>query len=83
MRDNECNSETKTNGLEVRLEKGHLAPEVKITNEIVCNQIWIIGLPLGGKRRETIVTTFGGETISLGFMEQCGSTMLHDKCVKL
>jgi hypothetical protein len=50
MRDNEgdeCNSETKTKGFEechvapgVRPEKGHLAPEVNMANEIVCDHVW-------------------------------------------
>jgi hypothetical protein len=51
MRDNEYNSETnkqtKKNRFEechigpgVKPEKGHLAPEVKMANEIVCDHVW-------------------------------------------
>jgi hypothetical protein len=43
-RDSECNSETEKSGFEechiapgVRPEKGHLTPEVKMANEIVCD----------------------------------------------
>jgi hypothetical protein len=48
MRDNECNSETnnKKNGFEeyqvapgANLEKGHLAPGVKIDSEIICDHV--------------------------------------------
>jgi hypothetical protein len=45
-RDTQCNSETKENGFEkyyvasgVRSEKDHVAPEVKMVNEIVCDQV--------------------------------------------
>jgi hypothetical protein len=49
MRDNECNSETtnKKTGFEecqvapgARPDKGHLAPEVRMANEIVCDHVW-------------------------------------------
>jgi hypothetical protein len=49
MRDNECNSKTKQNknGFEEchiapggRPEKGHLASEVKIANDIICDCVW-------------------------------------------
>jgi hypothetical protein len=48
-RDNECNSKTnrQNNRFEechrapgMRPEKGHLTPEVKIANEIVCDHGW-------------------------------------------
>jgi hypothetical protein len=45
MRNNECCSETKKNPIwgmspGVRPEKGHLAPEVKVANEIACDHVW-------------------------------------------
>jgi hypothetical protein len=47
MTDNECNSETNKTGFEechiapgARPEKGHLAPEVKMPNEIICGHVW-------------------------------------------
>jgi hypothetical protein len=46
MRDNESNSETKKTRFEecqvapeARPEKGHLAPEVKVANEIICDHV--------------------------------------------
>jgi hypothetical protein len=46
MRDNECNSEAGKIRLEecqvapgMRPEKSHLAPEVKMSNEIVCDHV--------------------------------------------
>jgi hypothetical protein len=32
--------QTKTDLRNVRPDKGHLAPEVKLANEIVCNHVW-------------------------------------------
>jgi hypothetical protein len=47
MRDNEWNSETEKNRFEechvisgVTPEKGHLTPEIKIANEIICDHVW-------------------------------------------
>jgi hypothetical protein len=48
MRDNECKSETnKKTGFEecqvapgARPDKGHLTPQVKIANEIICDHVW-------------------------------------------
>jgi hypothetical protein len=47
VRDNECNSKTNKQknrilGMStgVRPEKGHLAPEVKMATETVCDYVW-------------------------------------------
>jgi hypothetical protein len=45
MRSNDYYSETKKNPIwgilhGVKPEKGHLAPEVKVANEIACDHVW-------------------------------------------